>query len=75
MGIEMIVNEFFLENPSEEMSEETSEAEESSTVEAKTEEKKNSEYEYTLYPDHVIIKNTLAHHQPLIFQTRLMASQ
>ena len=49
-------HEFFLENPSEEMSEETSEAEESSTVEAKTEEKKNSEYEYTLYPDHVIIK-------------------
>ena len=49
-------HEFFLENPSEEISEETSEAEESSTAEAKPEEKKNSEFEYTLYADHVTIK-------------------
>ena len=42
-------HEYFLENPSEEVTEtEESSEEESSTEESKTEEKKNSEYEYTL---------------------------
>ena len=45
-------HDYFLESPTEE----ESESEESSTEEVKPEEKKNSEYEYTLYQDHVSIK-------------------
>lgn len=47
-------HDYFLEDPAEEESE--SESEESSTEAAKPEEKKTSEYEYTLYQDHVVLK-------------------
>ena len=45
-------HEYFLEEPTEE----ESEIEESSTEPAKSEDKKNSEFEYVLYSDHVVLK-------------------
>lgn len=68
-------HEYFLENPSEEVTEtEESSEEESSTEEYKTEEKKNSEYEYTLYKDHVAIKKYVGTASTLDILIRLTAS-
>ena len=49
-------HDYFLESPTEQEEESESESEEASTEQFKPEEKKSSEYEYTLFQDHVAIK-------------------